>query len=40
MSSTPNPKQSNTLPGFDPMMGQLEVLEPGMGECNRMITYP
>src|SRR5260370_36233281 len=30
MSSTPNPKQSNNLPGFDPMMGQLEVLEPGI----------
>ena len=30
MSSTPNPKQSNNLPGFDPMMGQLEVIEPGI----------
>src|SRR5260370_38331647 len=30
MSSTTNPKQSNNLPGFDPMMGQLEVLEPGI----------
>src|ERR1700675_4648731 len=30
MSSTPNPKQSNNLPVFDPMMGQLEVIEPGI----------
>ena len=30
MSSTPNLKQSNGLPGFDPLMGQLEVLEPGI----------
>ena len=30
MSSTPNPKQSNELPVFDPMMGQLEVIEPGI----------
>src|ERR1039458_130179 len=30
MSSTPNLKQSNGMPGFDPLMGQLEVLEPGI----------
>src|SRR5260370_20378163 len=30
MSSTTNPKQSNNLPGFDPMMGQLEVIEQGI----------
>ncbi len=30
MSSTPNPSQPNNLPGFDPLMGQLEVLEPGI----------
>ncbi|HKN14863.1 MAG TPA: MBL fold metallo-hydrolase [Candidatus Binatus sp.] len=30
MSSTPNPNRSNNLPGFDPQMGQLEVLEPGI----------
>src|ERR1700692_4974654 len=30
MSSTPNQKQSTNLPGFDPMMGQLEVIEPGI----------
>jgi alkyl sulfatase BDS1-like metallo-beta-lactamase superfamily hydrolase len=28
MSATP--RQSNNLPGFDPMMGQLEVIEPGI----------
>jgi alkyl sulfatase BDS1-like metallo-beta-lactamase superfamily hydrolase len=30
MSSTPTPRQSNNLPGRDPMMGQLEVIEPGI----------
>ena len=30
MSSTPTQKQSNNLPGFDPLMGQLEVIEPGI----------
>jgi glyoxylase-like metal-dependent hydrolase (beta-lactamase superfamily II) len=30
MSSTPSLKQSNGMPGFDPLMGQLEVLEPGI----------
>ena len=30
MSSTPTQKQSNNLPGNDPLMGQLEVIEPGI----------
>ena len=30
MSSTPNPTQSNGPPGRGPMMGRLEVLEPGI----------
>src|SRR5271170_6205391 len=30
MSSTPTQKQSNSLPGNDPLMGQLEVIEPGI----------
>src|SRR5271169_4565925 len=30
MSSTPNANQANNMPGFDPQMGQLEVLEPGI----------
>ena len=30
MSSTPNPKQASNLPVFDPLMGQLEVIEPGI----------
>jgi alkyl sulfatase BDS1-like metallo-beta-lactamase superfamily hydrolase len=30
MSSTPTQTQSNNLPGRDPMMGQLEAIEPGI----------
>jgi alkyl sulfatase BDS1-like metallo-beta-lactamase superfamily hydrolase len=30
MSSTPTQRQSNSQPVFDPMMGQLEVIEPGI----------
>src|SRR5271156_5624216 len=30
MSSTPTQKQSNNLPGNDPQMGQLEVIDPGI----------
>src|ERR1700689_4808797 len=30
MSSTPTQKQPNNLPGNDPLMGQLEVSEPGI----------
>ncbi len=43
MTSTPKRDQSNDLPGFDPLMGQLEVLEPGIamfhGFANVAIAY-